>query len=225
MHEFAHALGIKHTQQRRDRDGYISINWNNIRFGTENNFEIDTYSPTCGCYNCSSMMHYHEYAFTSNGQKTIESNNETTCNIQRNENNPLSSMDIVCIKGMYFDGNIQCANGVPTPSPTPMDITGLDNGNIFRMVVYIVVGFVIISACCGLLFYCIAGCVSGFSKQQKQVNQIKPPSDQSRMQQVSPKNIYPKHVNIIPGKNQNPNNVYEPGSMYAPTAPPAHNLK
>ena len=31
MHEFTHALGVKHTQARNDRDDHVTIMWDNIR--------------------------------------------------------------------------------------------------------------------------------------------------------------------------------------------------
>ena len=115
IHEFGHALSMLHTQSRNDRNDFVTIQFDNIEDNVEYNFEIDN-GPTCGCYDCGSVMHYSEYAFSKNGKKTIVPLDGETCNIQRNEVNPLSTQDIVCIKALYFDEPSSCS--ISTDSPT-----------------------------------------------------------------------------------------------------------
>ena len=38
-HEFGHALGLLHEQQREDRDDFLTINWASIDPGQESQFE------------------------------------------------------------------------------------------------------------------------------------------------------------------------------------------
>jgi hypothetical protein len=66
MHEFLHAFGFYHEQSRTDRDDWVTINWDNIQPGTENNFaklpasQID---PLGTAYDYGSVMHYGAYGF------------------------------------------------------------------------------------------------------------------------------------------------------------------
>ena len=57
----------------RYRDQYVRINWENIRSGTENNFEAKNPSDVLlhGGYDYGSVMHYSRCAFTSTGLETI----------------------------------------------------------------------------------------------------------------------------------------------------------
>lgn len=71
MHELAHALGFWHEQSRPDRDTYVTIQWANITSGTEHNFNIRNSASTVGSYDFASIMHYDDYSFSSNGQRTI----------------------------------------------------------------------------------------------------------------------------------------------------------
>ena len=74
QHEMMHALGLFHMQSRPDRDSYVKINSENIRSGTEGNFEkCDTCLTYEVGYDARSFMHYHSTAFSTNGQPTIES--------------------------------------------------------------------------------------------------------------------------------------------------------
>lgn len=66
MHEFLHAFGFHHEQKRYDRDDHVTINWDNIQPGTENNFvkltpaQIDLLGTA---YDYGSVLHYSAYAF------------------------------------------------------------------------------------------------------------------------------------------------------------------
>jgi len=76
MHEMMHCLGFWHEQSRLDRDQYIRIFWENISNGRRNhNFkkyshgEADYYGER---YDYDSVMHYGNWAFSTNNKKTIE---------------------------------------------------------------------------------------------------------------------------------------------------------
>uniref|UniRef100_A0A0N4UF60 Metalloendopeptidase n=1 Tax=Dracunculus medinensis TaxID=318479 RepID=A0A0N4UF60_DRAME len=74
VHELMHVTGFFHEQSRSDRDKYISIIWENIMEGAEDQFEkygtnvVDLLGED---YDYSSIMHYGPYAFTGNGRRTI----------------------------------------------------------------------------------------------------------------------------------------------------------
>lgn len=74
LHELMHACGFLHEQNRSERDTYITINWRNVKAGTENNFEKASASTTSAFgvgYDYGSVMHYSANAFSKNGQPTI----------------------------------------------------------------------------------------------------------------------------------------------------------
>jgi len=76
IHELIHGLGFYHEQMRPDRDNYITVNYQNVEFGQEPQFDktepniISVYNLT---YQGASIMHYGSYAFSSNGQPTMVS--------------------------------------------------------------------------------------------------------------------------------------------------------
>ncbi|KAL1140661.1 hypothetical protein AAG570_000591 [Ranatra chinensis] len=73
-HELLHALGFYHQQSASDRDVYVTINWQNIRKGTERNFKKYSHRRVTDYgigYDYSSVMHYSGYAFSKNGKPTI----------------------------------------------------------------------------------------------------------------------------------------------------------
>jgi len=66
MHEFIHAFGFHHEQKRTDRDDWVTINWDNIQPGTENNFVKMTANQITllgTSYDYGSAMHYGAYGF------------------------------------------------------------------------------------------------------------------------------------------------------------------
>ena len=52
-----HAMGLYHEQSRSDRDEYVTIHFDNIRAGTERNFEKRV-TQTLSAYDLASVMHY-----------------------------------------------------------------------------------------------------------------------------------------------------------------------
>jgi Astacin (Peptidase family M12A) len=72
MHEVAHAVGFQHEQCRPDRGEKITINWDNIKPGEEDNFCRNIPNgQAIGEYDYGSLMHYSADAFSANGLDTI----------------------------------------------------------------------------------------------------------------------------------------------------------
>ncbi|XP_034236279.1 zinc metalloproteinase nas-4-like isoform X1 [Thrips palmi] len=74
MHELMHAMGFMHEQNRWERDSYVTINWQHIQSGRNNNFDKADQSTTDGQgvnYDYRSVMHYSAKAFTKDGADTI----------------------------------------------------------------------------------------------------------------------------------------------------------
>lgn len=68
-HELGHALGLWHEQSRPDRDTYITVMYDNIAVANQHNFS--KIGSAHGAYDFGSVMHYDDYAFSTNGQRTI----------------------------------------------------------------------------------------------------------------------------------------------------------
>nr|XP_022343814.1 blastula protease 10-like [Crassostrea virginica] len=73
VHEIMHALGQVHEQQRKDRDNYITMQWNNIADGRQNqNMEkLAIGSKDRTHYDPSSVLQYGLWAFSTNRGKTM----------------------------------------------------------------------------------------------------------------------------------------------------------
>jgi len=115
IHEMMHALGFFHEQSRRDRDSYIRIMWNNIPGRVRYNFEKYRHgaADTLGeKYDKKSVMHYGNYAFSTNRQKTIVSISNP--NEVLGQRRGLSVIDIRQLKKMY-----KCGGVTPVVTPRP----------------------------------------------------------------------------------------------------------
>ncbi|MDR1369676.1 MAG: M12 family metallopeptidase [Dysgonamonadaceae bacterium] len=98
IHEIGHVLGLWHEHTRPDRDNYVSINWNNISNGYENQFETSSNNYAFGPFDFGSVMMYPSDAFSKNGLTTIERLGGLTYSAQRNG---LSPGDIAGIQSIY----------------------------------------------------------------------------------------------------------------------------
>ncbi|CAB3997792.1 Zinc metallo ase nas-6 [Paramuricea clavata] len=94
IHELGHVAGFWHEQNRPDRGRYVDIMWNNIipdyrfAFDKYNKIRINSRNVT---YDFKSIMHYGNYAFSSNRKATIVAKNS---NVKDFGNIHLSPLDI-----------------------------------------------------------------------------------------------------------------------------------
>ncbi|WP_152453985.1 pre-peptidase C-terminal domain-containing protein [Microbulbifer sp. THAF38] len=70
VHELGHAIGMRHEQQRSDRDQYVMILEENIKPAYIYNFDIRQ-SHNYSEYDFLSVMHYPSRAYSVNGDATI----------------------------------------------------------------------------------------------------------------------------------------------------------
>ena len=123
MHEFLHALGVFHTQQRTDRDRYIKINQENIKEGLEFTFaklseaEVDEFGLP---YDFESVMHYGQYQNSKDYGKlrTIETLDPSKQDIIGKAKG-VSDGDIMLVKRMYKCSPRPPVPTTPTPLPSP----------------------------------------------------------------------------------------------------------
>jgi len=108
QHEFIHALGLAHEQNRPDRDEYVIIHFDNIadRREKEHNFRKADYSETLGSpYDYGSIMHYGSTDFALAGQVTIEPI-QPHDGIEIGQRDGVSSTDVNKLKLLYQCDNV-----------------------------------------------------------------------------------------------------------------------
>jgi len=123
IHEMMHALGFYHEQSRRDRDSYITINWNSINRRMWYNFQLYRVgqADTLGVgYDKSSIMHYGNYAFSINRQKTIVS--KSNPNERLGQRRGLSSKDVTQLRKYY-----KCSGGGKVTTTKKTGCNKIDN--------------------------------------------------------------------------------------------------
>ena len=103
IHEIGHALGLWHEQSRVDRDEFLTINFQNIEEGAENNFETYAAQGFDGAeyteeLDFNSIMLYGSFFFSANDLPTIVKKDGSTFDANRSF---LSEGDIAGINIMY----------------------------------------------------------------------------------------------------------------------------
>ncbi|KAM8868894.1 meprin A subunit beta-like [Spinachia spinachia] len=103
-HEFLHAFGFLHEQSRYDRDDHVTILFENIQAGKENNFDkvSNESSTTQGVpYDYLSVMHYNKNAFTKGTGQTIITKDPRVQDVigQRREVSPSDVLELNLLYG------------------------------------------------------------------------------------------------------------------------------
>jgi len=105
-HEFLHAIGLHHHQNRHDRDQYVEILSQNIEPEKMHNFQkyssrqVTHYGLP---YDYESVMHYGSYDFSKNGMRTIRTKDSSKQGVIGNAKG-ISDLDIELVKKMYNCG-------------------------------------------------------------------------------------------------------------------------
>lgn len=104
IHEILHAVGLFHEQNRSDRDEFIGIVTKNIRkksLVNFNKFKPNIYDAEDLLYDYQSVLHYSPYAFSINGQPTIETKGSPETVNLMGQRKGLSEGDIMKVNMMY----------------------------------------------------------------------------------------------------------------------------
>jgi hypothetical protein len=73
LHEMGHVVGLFHEQSRSDRANYVTFTYANVIKGSIDNFnQLTDDAQNLTSYDFASIMHYIPYAFTRNGNPTLE---------------------------------------------------------------------------------------------------------------------------------------------------------
>ncbi|XP_031658186.1 high choriolytic enzyme 1-like isoform X2 [Oncorhynchus kisutch] len=97
-HELMHALGLHHEHTRPDRDQYVTIQWDNVVPGKQENFKVKKGDTQDLPYDYDSIMHYGTNYFSSNRNPTIDAKQR---GVQIGQRNHLSPLDITRLNKPY----------------------------------------------------------------------------------------------------------------------------
>nr|XP_012774420.2 high choriolytic enzyme 1 isoform X3 [Maylandia zebra] len=102
-HELLHALGLYHEHTREDRDKYVTVNWQNIVAGKENNFKVKHGNTQNLPYDLASIMHYGRDFFSTNGNPTVLPKQS---GVEIGQRKHLSQLDIERLNKLYSCGKL-----------------------------------------------------------------------------------------------------------------------
>ncbi|MEZ0538926.1 M12 family metallopeptidase [Fibrella arboris] len=103
IHEIGHTVGLYHEQSRADRDNAVTVLTQNIQPGYETDFQTygqqnkDGFDQPGG-FDFNSVMLYHSWSFSVNGQPTLVKKDGSTFDVNRTA---LSPLDIATVQTMY----------------------------------------------------------------------------------------------------------------------------
>lgn len=121
-----------HEQNREDRDNAVRINWNNVKPGTNANFEKAATGTTDAFgvpYDLGSVLHYSANAFSVNGQPTITALSGNSANMGQRRG--FSQGDISKVNRMYCGGDSPSASA---GSPVYTAPTSHKQPNFFELI-------------------------------------------------------------------------------------------
>jgi len=109
IHELMHTLGFHHENQRRDRDDFIEVHFENILEDRKKEYNITSHTLLQTPYDYGSIMHFRDIAFTKNGNKTFTPIKDLRGN-EVGQRDDLSDYDKVKINRYYkcYEDNPKC---------------------------------------------------------------------------------------------------------------------